>query len=459
MSPRWPHGLRTRLVVAFVLVTGLGSVAAAWASAGSARSALLSEAQQRLTGELTGRIAAVARELTYPPDQAALDRLRAAVGEGTLVSYQDSRSGAAAPAEALRTAVRKRNRLVWQRIDGPKLLIGTPVMITAVDGRRAPSGIEVYAERDLSATEAQLNTLTKAAARTSAIAVPLAVLIALLAARGVLRPVRRVRDTARRLAAGKLDARLPVRGKDELAELSATVNEMAASLQHTVAELRRMEADARRFVADVSHELRTPLSTLAAVVEVLEADAAYQDPASRESAEIAIAATQRLIRLVEELMEVSRFDAGMAQLRRETVDLPTAIRDCLRTRHWQDRVTTDLPETLTAQVDRRRLDVILANLVGNALRHGAPPVTLTLRAAEQIEIEVSDHGPGLPDDVLPQVFDRFYKADPARSAEGSGLGLAIARANARLHGGDLTAANTATGARFRLVLPLVPEES
>ncbi|MCK2241598.1 MULTISPECIES: HAMP domain-containing sensor histidine kinase [unclassified Crossiella] len=454
------HSLRTRLVVAFVLVTGLGAVAATWASAGSARAALLSEAQQRLTGELTARIGAVAAQVSFPPDQATLDRLRAAVGDNTLVSTVDLQAGAGAEraAEALRTAVRERNRLVWQRVeqDGPRLLIGTPVMITAVDGQRRPSGIEVYAVRDLAGTQAQLDELTMAAARTSAIALPLAVLVALLAAGGVLRPVRRVRDTARRLAAGDLDARLPVRGKDELAELAGTVNEMAGSLQHTVAELRRLEADARRFVADVSHELRTPLSTLAAVSEILQGSSAQLGAAERESAELAVAATQRLVRLVEELMEVSRFDAGMAQLRIEPVEVGGAIRDCLRARGWLDRVRTELPEPVPARLDRRRLDVILANLVGNALRHGGPPVTVTLRAeARRIEIEVTDRGPGLPEAVLPHVFDRFYKADAARSGtEGSGLGLSIARANARLHGGDLTAANRPSGgACFRLVLP------
>ncbi|WHT22447.1 HAMP domain-containing sensor histidine kinase [Crossiella sp. CA-258035] len=457
MRVRWPYGLRTRLVLAFVLVTALGAVAAAWAGAGSARSALLSEARQRLTGELTARIAAVARELTFPPDAAALDRLRAAVGEQTLVSYVDRSSGGGAEraAEALRGAVRERQRLVWQRIDadGPRLLIGTPVMITAVDGQRRPSGIEVYAVRDLAGTQAQLDELTMAAARTSAIALPLAVLLALLAAGGVLGPVRRVRDTARTLAAGDLGARLPVRGKDELAELSVTVNEMAEALQRTVAELRRLEADARRFVADVSHELRTPLSTLAAVSELLQAGSGKLDPVERESAELAVAATQRLVRLVEELMEVSRFDAGMARLRIEEVEVAGAIRDCLRVRGWLDQVATDLPE-VRARLDPRRLDVIVANLVGNALRHGAPPVTVRLRAtADRIEIEVADRGPGLPESVLPQVFDRFYKADPARTG-GSGLGLSIALANARLHGGDLTAGNApAGGARFVLVLP------
>jgi hypothetical protein len=118
-------------------------------------------------------------------------------------------------------------------------------------------------------------------------------------------------------------------------------------------------------------------------------------------------------------------------------------------------VVADLPAGITAALDRRRLDIVVANLVGNALRHGAPPVEVVLRAeGGDIVLTVTDHGPGIADEVLPRVFDRFAKADTARArSEGSGLGLSIARENARLHGGDIVAANTGTGARFELRLP------
>jgi two-component system, OmpR family, sensor histidine kinase MtrB len=273
--------------------------------------------------------------------------------------------------------------------------------------------------------------------------------------------VRTLRDTARRLAAGDLGARSPPQGADELAELTVTINEMAESVQTSMAAMRRMQADARRFAADVSHELRTPLATLTAVVEVLAAAAGEMaDADARESAQLAITETHRLVRLVEDLMEVSRFDAGTARLRVEEVDVVGAVRDCLRARSWQDRVELVAPDGVPLRLDRRRLDVIVANLVGNALRHGAPPVRVHVRAdREQVWIVVTDSGPGLPEHVLPHVFDRFYKADAARvRTPGSGLGLAIALENARLHGGDLTAGNTeGGGARFVLRLPRDPE--
>lgn len=462
----WPRGLRARLLIAFALVTVLGAAVAAWSSAGSASTALLTSTQQRLTETITAQIGTIAPQLTYPPDQSTLDRLREAVGSNALVTYQDMRSearfdatGVGMVTDALRTAIRTQNQLVTQRVttgDTPWLLIGTPVMTTAPNGDRTSSGIEVYSAYDLTGVEQQIDSLTRSAGSIAAVVLPLAVLLALLAARSVLRPVRELRDTARRLAAGDLDARSPPLGADELAQLTVSINEMAEAVQTSMVEMQRMQAEARRFAADVSHELRTPLTTLTAVVEVLAITADGMEDDARESTQLAITETHRLVRLVEDLMEVSRFDAGTAQVRLEQVDAADAVRSCLRARGWLDQIELVAPEGILLRVDRRRLDVIVANLAANALRHGTPPVRVRVSGSPtQAQIDVTDQGPGLPDQVLPHVFDRFYKADAARvRTPGSGLGLAIALENARLHGGDLTAGNTrGGGARFVLRLP------
>jgi two-component system sensor histidine kinase MtrB len=200
-----PSGLRARLVVAFVLVTLAGTTAAAWSSARSASTALVTSNQQRLTESTADQLAAITPELSYPPDQAALDRVRIAVGENTLVTFRSMQSADGATgliSDTLRTAVHEQDRLVAQRITaGGKawLLIGTPIMTTVVDGSRKPSGIEVYTVRDLTAVEQQVDRLTKTAIATSALALLPAILLALLAARSVLRPVRDLRDTARQL--------------------------------------------------------------------------------------------------------------------------------------------------------------------------------------------------------------------------------------------------------------------
>ena len=224
-----------------------------------------------------------------------------------------------------------------------------------------------------------------------------------------------------------------------------------------MAELRRMEARARRFVADVSHELRTPLAAMSAVTDVLDEDAARLDPDTAMAVRLISGETVKLARLVDDLMEISRFDAGAAGLQLDDLDLAESLRRTLAARGWQDTVDTLLPGPgeLRGRVDPRRLDVAVANLVGNALRHGARPVQLRLYAREMPDaaddtawavIEVTDSGPGIPADVLPHVFDRFYKSDTARTrSEGSGLGLSIAAENVRLHGGTVRAANRAEG--------------
>jgi two-component system sensor histidine kinase MtrB len=234
-----------------------------------------------------------------------------------------------------------------------------------------------------------------------------------------------------------------------LAGVARTFNVTASALERQVGELRR-------FVADVSHELRTPLAAMTAVADILDDEAPNLPGDAGKAARLVSQETRNLTRLVDDLMEVSRFDSGTAALALDSVNVATAITSTLRARGWLDQVETTLPEVI-ARVDRRRLDVIVANLVGNALRHGGPPVTLRLWASPGwITVEVSDRGPGLSPEVLPHVFDRFYKADSARSrSEGSGLGLAIAWQNARLHHGTLNAANDPQGggAVFTLHLP------
>lgn len=288
----------------------------------------------------------------------------------------------------------------------------------------------------------------------------LSVSLALLAAGRVLRPVRQLADAAERIAQGQLTVQLPVTGGDELSHLVATFNAMASSLRHHVEQLRRMEAQSRRFVADVSHELRTPLAALTAVVDVLEEASGQMEGEAGAAARLVSRETRNLNRLVDDLIEMSRLDAGTAALRLEDTDVAAAIQGCLGLRGWTDEVSVEVPAGTVVRVDPRRFDVTLANLIGNALRHGAPPVTVEVRTGyvrgqRWMTVAVADHGPGLAPQVLPYIFDRFYKADSARSrSAGSGLGLAIAVANARLHGGDISADNRrGGGAVFTLRLP------
>jgi two-component system sensor histidine kinase MtrB len=283
--------------------------------------------------------------------------------------------------------------------------------------------------------------------------------LAFAASRRVLLPVRRLAQAAQRMSDGDLSVRVEPKGRDELAQLTTTFNDMAAALEDKIGELERMEARARQFAGDVSHELRTPLTAMTAVADILPGHPGLTGDAAA-AAQLVSQEIRHLNRLVHDLIEISRFDAGTAQLVTDDTDVAAAVAACLRARGWAD-VDTDIPAGLTMPLDRRRFDVILANLIGNALRHGSPPVTVqasiqSANGGEQLALLVRDHGPGIPPDVLPHVFERFYKADTARSrSEGGGLGLAIACENTRLHGGRIEAANDpGGGALFTLRLPV-----
>src|SRR5439155_2618760 len=176
---------------------------------------------------------------------------------------------------------------------------------------------------------------------------------------------------------------------------------------------------------------------------------------ARRPAQLLIQDVSRLRRLVDELMEVSRFDAGAETVRPEPVGLRALAEAVIRSRGWGEQVAVDGPEA-TLETDRRRVERILSNLVGNAVEHGGRDVRIRVRVEGALAVvEVEDDGPGVGVEHLPHLFDRFYKADPSRSAGGSGLGLAIARENARRLGGDVEVwSEVGAGTRFTVTLPV-----
>jgi len=455
----WARGIRLRMVLIFTAVALAATAGATGANYLAARTTVLQAAQDQIMEKLRDDVDRLAPGMTFPPTQAALAALVGQLGDATAAVYGNISAGYLSPyPSAFREAVHRSETIVFQRAGAgyPVLLVGTPVLITGADFRRVPSGLEVFGQYSLYPQQQQIGQFAANGWTTATVAVPIAVIVAWLAAGAVVRPVRRLRDAARRLARGELSTRLAVRGSDELAELARTFNDTAASLEASVGELRRMEADARRFVADVSHELRTPLAAMTAVNEVLDEDGARLPGETGTAARLISSETRKLARLVDDLIEISRFDSGTARPDRQPTDLGELITATLRTRQWTGQVTAELPGGVLAEVDPRRVDVIVANLVGNALRHGEAPVVVRLRdAGAQVVVEVADRGPGLPEDVLPKVFARFYKADAARTRSGgSGLGLSIALTNATLHGGTLRADNQpGGGAVFTLSLP------
>ncbi|WP_371502574.1 HAMP domain-containing histidine kinase [Kitasatospora sp. NBC_00374] len=281
-------------------------------------------------------------------------------------------------------------------------------------------------------------------------------LLARLVAGRVQRPVTAAGAAARALGAGDLTVRLPVSGRDELSDLSSSFNQMADRLAETIEELTRHEARRRQFVADVSHELRTPTASLLAAATALE----Y--PATRDGAASLIAPQlRRLATLTEDLLEISRMDAGEATVVLQPIDLADLVADVVAHSESPESVAVRTEGDTGADVDPRRMHAVVTNLVSNALCHGAAPVEVTVRGVEHVVVvRVADSGPGVPEELRERVFDRFVRADPARASghgapggTGNGLGLAIARENARLHHATLTLANEPGGAVFTLTVP------
>lgn len=288
--------------------------------------------------------------------------------------------------------------------------------------------------------------------------------IAAWVARSVVRPVSQAAEVSERIADGQLDQRLAVHGEDEIARLGLSFNRMASHLQEQITQLANLSKMQQRFVSDVSHELRTPLTTVRMAAEVLHESREDFDPVNHRSAELLHHQVERFQALLADLLEMSRFDAGAAELALADTDLRRLSEEILLTAQpLADRSNTPLSivvqgEDFLAEVDPRRIDRILRNLVNNAIEHSeARPVDLVIASSPTaIGIAVRDHGIGMSPAEVAHVFDRFWRADPARarSTGGSGLGLSIATEDTRLHQGALDAwGQKGQGSCFRVVLP------
>ncbi|HEX6867413.1 MAG TPA: ATP-binding protein, partial [Candidatus Limnocylindrales bacterium] len=348
---------------------------------------------------------------------------------------------------------------VRSRVDGGELAYAWSTVgdtdVLVVGGRPADGGPAVYFVHDVSAIRAAIDQLRVALAIGAIALVVVGLLTSRRIARGILAPVEDAAAAAKRIEAGDLAARVPVTSDDEFGAWAEAFNAMAATLEATIGRLEATQDQQRRFVADVAHELRTPVTALVAEASIVEANLATMPEASRRTAELLVADIRRLRDLVEELMELSRFDAGAEQLVRQPVDLVVAIRAVIAARLPTAAFDAPIPAPVI-DTDPRRLERILANLLDNAREHAAGAgveVELT-SAGTGVVIAVADRGPGVPPDRLDRIFERFAKLDPSRRSGGSGLGLAIAAEHAAVMGGSLRAmARPGGGLRLELGLP------
>ncbi|MGY1726646.1 MtrAB system histidine kinase MtrB [Geodermatophilus sp. SYSU D01062] len=344
----------------------------------------------------------------------------------------------------------------------PTLLVGVPVPGDV----SSSEAIELYYAFPLDQEQETLS-LIRSTVAISGIALTLFVAgIGVLVTRLVVDPVRRAAGTAQRLAEGQLEERMAVRGEDDLARLATSFNAMADSLQRQITQLEGLSQLQQRFTSDVSHELRTPLTTVQMAADVLHESRGDFPPHVARSAELLHEELDRFERLLSDLLEISRYDAGAAVLDWAPTDLGALVgrvadgMSALAERHGCELRVTGPADPVIAEVDARRVERILRNLVGNAVEHGSgQPIEVTLAANRTAAaVTVRDHGVGLSSAEAAHVFDRFWRADPSRvrTVGGSGLGLSISLEDARLHGGWLQVwGQPGLGAQFRLTVPLV----
>ncbi|QPK84238.1 HAMP domain-containing histidine kinase [Corynebacterium qintianiae] len=380
---------------------------------------------------------------TSPEDYEIPERLRNFVTEGN-VAYQFH--------EATRS-------------DGSSykaLIVGSP---TSSD----IPGLQVYLVMSMEGEASTLALMRGILVSAILVVVVLLVGIAWLASQQIVAPVRSASRTAERFAAGHLRERMPVDGEDEMAVLALSFNDMADKLSRQITQLEEYGDLQRQFTSDVSHELRTPLTTVRMAADMIASEQESLEPHTKRASQLMTRELDRFEALLGDLLEISRHDAGVADLSPAQLDVRVPITSAWQqTRHLAEELDVEvrflLPdEPVTIEGDSRRIERVVRNLVANAVDHSeGNPVTVELTSnAEAVAITVTDEGIGLKPGQEELVFNRFWRADKSRKRHsgGTGLGLAIAREDALLHKGTLDAAGTpGVGSQFRLVLPRDPRK-
>lgn len=492
---RWRRSLQFRTVVTTLLIVSIAVMGVGGFLSGQIANGLfkerLAQALQdsaRGTGQVQASFSGASIDNFSDLSNFVLDQLRVlTVGSADdtrkylMVKYpnQTSRlsvgssdSGGVTTAiipDALRAAVQADSSgQYWESIALPVGDSGVhPAVVVGSTVELYQTKYELYMIYDLEGAQTTLNYIQSVLWLAGAMLLALIGAITWYVTRTVVKPVSEAADVSEKLAAGGLEERMNVVGEDEMARLAASFNKMATSLQDQINALETLSEMQQRFVSDVSHELRTPLTTVRMAAEVLYAARDDFDPVNKRSSELLLHQVERFELLLADLLEISRFDAGVAKLDVEQLDIFSVIHSVIEgampvahANHSELSVVTRLKgRHCIVEMDSRRIDRILRNLVVNALEHSdGNPVKIFVSADEQaVAVAVRDYGIGLSPDGLSHVFDRFWRADPARARTtgGSGLGLSIAMEDTRLHGGWLDAwGSPGNGSCFRLTIPL-----
>jgi two-component system sensor histidine kinase MtrB len=361
--------------------------------------------------------------------------------------------------------VKSANNLKYQSIaiptatgNHPGIVVGAPIQIPLA------GTYELYLVFDLNSEQETLDFVQRTLVVGGLITLIIIATISFFVINWLVQPVQVASNVAEKIAAGDLDQRLPEKGDDVLANLARSFNRMAASQQKQITKLASVSNMQQRFVSDVSHELRTPMTTIRLSGDLLFDNRDKLAPSLQRPAEILHNQVVRFERLLTDLLELSRYDAGGIQADMEVQDIQGVVGMAIAlveplANNKGSKINIQLPtELVEVELDGKRIERLLRNLLANAVEHGeGKPIDVHVAANEDaVAIAVTDYGVGMTEDQLSRVFDRFWRADPARkrTSGGTGLGLSISQEDAFLHNGWLQVwAAPNQGASFRLTLP------
>ena len=365
----------------------------------------------------------------------------------------------------LRRAVEQKGGIHWQSVSlknsqeekTPGIVVGSRVLLPLV------GSYEVYIVYSLAYEQQTVHTVNQVLIFGTVVLLALITVLIAAVSYSILTPARRAAKAARKVSAGNLNIQLPVRGKDELAQLSQALNDMSSYLREQIKDYEELSTLQQRFVSDVSHELRTPLATIRMATDLLYDEREELSPTNARSVTILHRQVDRFDKMLADLIEISRIDASVAQLSLSDTNLTTLVSEVLESnRSLAEKMGVKVElksfgDTI-AQLDQTRITRIAQNLLVNAIEFAeGKPVEVTVAGCNTaVAFQVRDHGPGMSDEVAQHVFDRFYRADPSRkrTTGGTGLGLAISAEDAALHSGLLTVLSCPQeGSAFTLLLP------
>jgi two-component system sensor histidine kinase MtrB len=458
----FPTGFRRRLALAFVVVAGVaaGSLAigAAMAVTSYRHHAFRDRAREEATKDLarldaSSPVSSLVRKLEGTEQLGGPDLM--VIEDGAVTASVDRLDTDDVPSR-LRSQV---------RAGGDELVAATTTIDDGpfyVLGRSIGGGAEVYFFFSQGDLRHGLTELRVTLVLGWAIVVVGAAVAGTLVARRTLRPVQAAADAARSVTEGLLATRLRVEGDDEFALWAQSFNEMVGALEEKIVALEEAGERERRFNADVAHELRTPLGTLVTAATLVEEQERDLPAHLQRPMQLILDGVRRMHRLVDELLELHRLEAGQEVVDGAELDLATVVCEAVALHGWEDEVVVDVRARPLLRTDRRRVDRIVVNLVGNALDHGGGDVVVEVDQGAQAVVAVRDHGPGIAPDALPRLFDRYFKVSPSRPSRreaagstGSGLGLAIAAEQAKLLGGSIDVESVpGEGSTFTLRLPV-----